>query len=353
MPVRYDRAELQLFAQTLLAKAGLNRAMARTVAEVLIEGDLLSKSTHGLALLPAYLQNLAKRKMTRTGRPKILKQSATTQLVDAHYLPGPVVVRRAIDWAVPRAKKHGVATVSIRRCHHIACLQAYLQTVTDEGLVILLICSDPANAVVAPTGGVQGVFSPNPIAAGFPTEGAPILIDTTTSSASNASIARKFRAKVRLPFPVLQTPAGQATDDPEVMFKNPPGSILPLGGLELGHKGFALSTIVEALTNALCGHGRAQKPGRWGASVYLQVIDPSFFGGRKAFVAETQFFSKQCWKTQPAPGTPKVRLPGEQAQAYRYIQLKYGMELHPEVLPALRPWIEKLGVTPPNPLKLQ
>lgn len=351
MPARYAAADLCRMARRLLVKAGLNQAMARNVAEILVEGDLLGKSTHGLALLPAYLQNLIAGKMTANGRPKILRQTATTRLLDARYLPGPHVVREAIAWATPRAKKHGVATVSIRHCHHIACLQAYLTSVTDQGLAILLICSDPANAVVAPAGGLQGVFSPNPIGAGFPTAGAPILIDTTTSSLSNAQIARHFRAGKKLPFAALQTTKGKLTNDPAVMFHQPPGSLLPLGGLDLGHKGFALSIIVEGLTNALCGQGRAQQPARWGASVYLQIIDPAFFGGRKAFAQETDFFAQACRKSKPRSSAHKVRLPGEESLGRRSEQLEYGVLFHPEIIPALRPWMEKLCVSPPTPMK--
>ncbi|HVU38705.1 MAG TPA: Ldh family oxidoreductase [Opitutales bacterium] len=350
MAIRYQPVALVTFAQALLRQAGLETASARDVAEVLVEGDLLGKTTHGLALLPAYLQNLESGKMTRRGAPKVVKKSAATLLLDAHYLPGPLVVRRALAWAMTRAKKHGVATVSIRRCHHIACLEAYLRAVTDHGLAILLMCSDPANAVVAPPHGRQGVYSPNPIGAGFPTLGEPILIDTTTSSHSNAQLARKFRAKERCPFAALQTSAGALTNDPAVMFTKPPGSILPVGGRDLGHKGFAFALIVEALTNALGGQGRAQKPARWGASVWLQVIDPGFFGGRAAFARETQFFAAACRKSRARP-REKIRLPGEVSLARRREQLRRGVELHPEILPALRPWMEKLGVPPPTSLK--
>ncbi len=347
MPARHASAELRQFASSLLTRAGLNKTMAREVAEVLVEGDLLGKTTHGLALLPQYLENLATGKMTATGRPQVLRQSTTTQLLDAHYLPGPYVLRRAIAWATPRAKRHGVATVSIRHCHHIACLQAYLHKVTDQGLAILLMCADPANAAVAPAGGMQGVFSPNPIAAGFPTRGEPILIDTTTSCLSNAQIARQFRARKKFPISALQTAQGRLTNDPAVVFQNPPGSLLPLGGHELGHKGFALSIIVEALTNALCGQGRVQKPNRWGASVYLQIIDPAFFGGRPAFAREAQFFAESCRKSRPRARRRPVRLPGEESLARRRDYEKHGVELHPEIMPALLPWAEKLKVAPP------
>ena len=128
------------------------------------------------------------------------------------------------------------------------------------------------------------------------------------------------------------------------------GSILPLGGLDLGHKGFALAILVEALTSALAGHGRAQKPTRWGASVWLQIIDPAFFGGRAAFARETQFFANACRQSKPRVPARPIRLPGDQSLALHARQLKQGVALHPEILPTLQPWLKKLRVAPPVPL---
>ncbi|MCB1809352.1 MAG: Ldh family oxidoreductase, partial [Candidatus Competibacteraceae bacterium] len=63
-----------------------------------------------------------------------------------------------------RLAEHGVVSVAIRRSHHIACLQAYLKAATDRGYLVLLMSSDPAIASVSPHGGLEAVYTPNPIA---------------------------------------------------------------------------------------------------------------------------------------------------------------------------------------------
>jgi len=151
----------------------------------------------------------------------------------------------------------------------------------------------------------------------------------------------------RLPGQWLVDHDGRPSDDPAVLFGPRPGALLPLGGPDLGHKGFALALIVEALTSGLAGHGRADEPKRWGASVFLQLIDPERFAGRDAFLRESTRLAESCRVTPVAAGRPAVRLPGDEALRRRERQLRDGVTLHAGTLPALRPWAERYGVAVP------
>ncbi len=347
---RFDAAALRQFGETLLVAAGLASDRARDVAEVLLEGDLLGHTTHGFALLPAYLQALADGTMEKSGEPAVVADHGAALTWDGRYLPGSWLVRRAIRIAGERLAEHPVVTVVIRRSHHIGCLQAYLKPVTDAGHFILLTCSDPQSRTVTPHGGTAPRYSPNPIAIGIPTGGEPVLIDISTSSTSNALCQRLAATGERLPGSWLVDREGKPTDDPQVLLNHRGGAILPLGGTDLGHKGFALGLFVEALTNALGGHGRATGETRWGASVFLQLINPERFGGRDDFLRETSFFAQTCTETPVPPGQPPVRMPGHAALARRADQLARGVQLHSTILPALIPWAETLRVATPQGL---
>jgi len=340
-------AELLAFAIALLERAGLPADRARDVAEVLLEGDLLGHTTHGLDLLPKYLKELSEGRMASAGEPERLADHGAALVWDGQYLPGPWLVRRAIDAARARLASHPTASVVIRKSHHIGCLQAYLKPVTEEGLLILLSCSDPSTGGVAPHGGVESRITPNPIACGFPTRDGPVLVDVSMSTTSNAMAKRVFDEGGRLPGPWLVDPDGRPSDDPAVLYGTRPGALLPLGGPDLGHKGFALALIVEALTSGLAGHGRADEPKRWGASVFLQLIDPERFAGRDAFLRESTRLAESCRATPVAAGRPAVRLPGDEALRRRERQLRDGVTLHAGTLPALRPWAERFGVAIP------
>lgn len=343
---RYRHLPLLNFAGSLLKAVGLAADRSHDVAKVLLEGDLLGHTTHGLALLPSYLQALTENSMEKNGEPVLVADSGAALTWDGRYLPGPWLVRKAIETARERLQDFPVVTVVIGRSHHIACLQAYLKTVTDAGLMILLTSCDPDSRIVAPAGGTAPRLSPNPIAAGIPTDDIPILIDISTSTTAHGVSKRAAAARERLPGPWLIDREGNPSDDPWILSEG--GSLLPLGGMDLGHKGFALALIVEALTSALAGHGRADKTPRWRNSVFVQLIDPERFAGRAAFLREMTFLSKFCRETPAVDGKPPVRIPGEAALARREYQLQHGVELHPTILPALADWAKKLNVAVPS-----
>jgi LDH2 family malate/lactate/ureidoglycolate dehydrogenase len=346
----YVASDLIAFAVRLMQAVGLAQSRARVVAEILVEADLMGHSTHGLQLLAAYLGELEAGSMTKEGKPSIIADRGSAVTWDGRYLPGPWLIKQALDLAFERVQEHPVVTVVIRRSHHIACLAAYPERATEKGLLMLLATSDPSVRTVAPYGGIRPVYTPNPIAAGIPTQGAPIILDISTSTTANGTVNRFHNQGRRLPGPWMLDNRGNASDNPADLFSKPPGSILPLGRLDLGYKGFALGLLVEALTAALGGHGRADEPRRWGASVFLQVIDPAAFGGSDRFVRETEWLAEACRTNPTKPGEPPARLPGSRALQLRAEQLQNGVALYPSIMPTLKPWAEKLGVPLPAPL---
>ena len=347
---RFDPEALRTFTRALFVAAGLAPDRACDVADVLLEGDLLGHTTHGLALAPLYLRALRDGGLAASGEPDVVADHGAAITWDGKLLPGPWLVRRAIAVATERLAQHPVVTVVLRRSHHIGCLQAYLAPVVARGHMILLTCSDPAHRSVAPFGGVEGVYSPNPIAAGFPTDEGPVLIDVSTSATAFGQVVRAAQAGRRLPGPWLVAPDGSSTDDAAAALDERKAPLHPLGGEALGHKGFALGLIVEALTNALGGHGRAETLERWSASVFLQLIDPARFGGAGAFAHESGYLAQACRAARVAPGRPPVRLPGDGALARRAEALAHGVALPPGAMPALITLAQELAVPVPAPL---
>ena len=350
MAERFEADALQRLAAVVLTHAGLDAGKAGDVAEVLVEGDLLGQTTHGLNLLGPYLDALTSGEMAGSGEAETLARHGAVETWDGRWLPGPYLVRRAWAAAAAHAEAAGVGAVAIRRSSHLGCLGAYLRPAAEAGFLAILASSDPSGGSVAPWGGTRPLYTPNPLAAGWPSPGGPVMIDVSMSITTNGMTARR-RAEGR-PFehPVLLDPDGRPTADPAAISGDPPGSLLPLGAPAAGHKGFALGLLVEALTSALAGHGRADAPDHWGASVLVLAIDPRRFAGADAFQREVAWMDDAVHANPPVPGGERPRLPGERALRRRAEQLAHGVELYPTILPVLTARAAAAGIAMPPAL---
>jgi LDH2 family malate/lactate/ureidoglycolate dehydrogenase len=348
---RYRPADLAAFAESLFTKAGCDDDKSKILAQCLLEADLMGHTTHGLALAAPYLEEIANGAMQVIGGPDIISDRGAALCWEGKRLPGVWLLAKAVDTCIERARTHGTATLVIRRSHHAACLAAYLERATSQAMMALIASSDPSAASVAPFGGLKAVFTPDPIAAGIPTDSDPILIDMSASITTNGMTNRLRAEGKRFPGLWAMTAKGEASDDPNALFTDPAGTLLPAGGKNHGHKGYGWALTVEALSQGLSGFGRADSPDEWGASLFVQVLDPAAFGGLDAFVRQTGWIAQACRNNPPAPGFNEVRLPGSQALRKKRQAMKEGVTLHPSIIPALSPWVEKFGIAMPKPMK--
>lgn len=345
---RFKVADLIEYATSVLKHSGLDEVRSRIVAEILVEGDLMGHYTHGIRLLVPYIEELKSGGMKREGNPEVINDTGAAVTWDGRYLPGPWLMNRAIKEALERMDNHPAVTLVLRRSHHIGCLAAYPERATEKGLMMILSCSDPKNRSVAPYGGLRGVYSPNPIAAGIPTMGNPIIVDISTSSIASGTVLYACEKGEQLKHPWLQDAGGNKTRDPGTFFEDPPSTILPLGGPDTGYKGFALGLLVEALTAGLSGHGRRQQPDNWGASVFLQLINPGQFGGKQSFRKEMSYLAEACQQS-PSRGD-KIRLPGSRALRLREEQQVKGVRVEKQLVGELKKMEPASNITFPNPI---
>ncbi len=350
MTNKYSANSLVDFAVQVLEANSMHGEMAIDVAQVLLEGDLLGHDTHGLALLAPYVNVLKKGHMRGSGEINIENQRAAVATWDGAYLPGPWLVRRGLDWAQNVARDYGTATLVIKRSSHIAALAAYLEQPARDGFMVQLMCSDPSVASVAPFGGVEPLVTPNPMSYGIPTQGTPIMIDISASITTNGMTSRLHNSGQKGAHNWWLDASGKPTTDPTVLETDPPGTLMPLGGMEAGHKGFSLALFVESMTAGLSGHGRADSIDGWGATVYLQLTDCDAFGGQSEFERQMQCLVNRSMATKPINKDTPVRVPGQRAIARKLEQLSHGVELQESIPVALLKLAESNNIEMPSPV---
>ncbi|TYB85373.1 Ldh family oxidoreductase [Oceaniovalibus sp. ACAM 378] len=347
-PTRIAQPKLEHFIRSVFVAAGLRDDLAADVAEVLIEADMMGHATHGVALVPMYLKSLESGGMAKDGEIEVLADMGACATWTCHRLPGATVLKRAMDLAIERAKTFGCSTVSITDSYHMGALAVYLVQATQQGMMAVLSSSTLSSNGVAPFGGTVGVMTPNPIAAGIPTSGDPILLDISASITTRNKSLQYAAAGQRFPGQWALDVDGNPSDDPNALLDG--GTLLPIGGLDHGHKGYALGLMVEALTQGFSGIGRNDEQTGTYTTGFLQVFDPRAFAGKDAFTRTTDHLVKLCQNNHPRAGVDKVRVPGENALARRRAALKNGVDLSGQIMQGLAAAAEQTGVKLPDPV---
>ncbi|RUO18431.1 lactate dehydrogenase [Aliidiomarina iranensis] len=350
--VRVTKESLLTFATACFAKAGAEATIAKTMAESLLWGDLLGFRTHGMRRLPYNVKQLQSGAARGEGSVQVLNSRAAVETWDANGLPGLFVAPQAVEKACTMALHAGTGTVVVRRCEHVASLAAYLQIATDRGLLVNLMAATPAQSSVAPAGSSSRVFSPNPYAIGVPTNGAPLLLDMSFSVTAAGKIRQAYDRNELLPWPAIVTKTGEITNNPKAYIEEG-GAILPLGGADLGYKGYGLCLQSELWTLGLSGYGRAEAVADGEQNTFfVQVIDPEAFAGKAAFVRVAEDLLTRCLDAQPIDSSQPVRIPGSGALANFQEQTERGVLLDELTWPRLQHCAKKLGVESPAVLGL-
>jgi LDH2 family malate/lactate/ureidoglycolate dehydrogenase len=351
MSQSFSIAALERFGGQLLRAAGMDADKAAAQARLLTLTDAMGRRTHGLAMVPLYLAEIEKGNLCCTGEPETVSQRGACLVWDGRHLPGLWLAERAIHTLAPLVADHGMAAVAIRHSHHVGSLGTIEKIAADLGLIALVATSDPAGERMAPFGGTEALFTPNPFGIGYPGAHHPVLVDISSTITTTSMTRQKFANQELFEHPWLLDAQGRPTRDPAVLeHTTPRGSLLPVGGADHGHKGYGMALMVAALTQGLSGHGRLQGSSAWGGNVFIQLLDADFFAGRDAFAAQMDHISARARASRPVRTDTPVRVPGDQAAASLAIAQRDGIAFAIEPWARLATWAAKLQVQMPEAL---
>ncbi|WP_342635272.1 Ldh family oxidoreductase [Rhizobium chutanense] len=281
--MRISFQALEQLLAAIFVRHGVSEANATILAGNCAGCERDGSLSHGLFRIPGYISSLKSGWVDGKAVPDIEDVGAAFMRVDARNGFAQPALAAAMPHLVDKVVASGVAVVAIRDSHHFSALWPDLEPLARSGFVALSMVS--GLACVAPPGGRSAVFGTNPIAFATPVAGAhPMIYDFATSAMSNGDLWLAARAGHDVPLGTGVNASGELTGDPKAILAG--GALLPFGG----HKGAALSLMVEVLASALTGgqfssevdfsnHPGAETP-KTGQIVI--VIDP-IRGGNKLF----------------------------------------------------------------------
>lgn len=232
--------------EAIFEKAGLNAAQAGAVARVIVAGERDACKSHGIYRIEGCLRTLKAGKVKADAVPRPLVQDGSPIVrVDAGGGFANPAFEAGLPHLVERATTTGLGALVINDCTHFSALWHEAEALTEQGLAALVMC--PSYATVAPSGGNRPLLGTNPLAFGWPRkERPPYVFDFATSVAARGEIELHRRAGTPIPEGWAIDSDGQPTTDPEAALA---GAMLPFGG----HKGSAISTMIELLAGVMIG----------------------------------------------------------------------------------------------------
>lgn len=348
-PIRIEPDRLARIMDRIFERLGLEDDERKVVVDRLMEASLSGYHSHGVMRIIMYTEGIRAGNMIPGAPLDVLGETVSTVRLDANMGMGPWTATEAMKRVVGKAAATGIGCASVVNANDIARLGGYVEQPAQDGYIALLMANDAGgNPCVAPWGATSPLMSTNPMAVGIPREsGDPVLIDLSTGVTSEGGLKMLHNKGHAVPDGWLIDSDGRTTTDGEAYFATPrQAAILPLGSLVAGHKGFALSMLVDVLTGGLSGagcSGRSPEDLDQNA-LFILVIDPEMFVSRAALSAEVDRLVDSIKGARKAPGVDEIRVPGEGARRERERQRKQGIEIDPPVWAAIQDIMDELGI---------
>jgi len=340
---------LEHFAAQILHAAGAAPDDAELVAASLVDANLKGYDSHGVMRVPYYVQAMKDGEVVAGASLDILDEGESRVVADANWGLGQVQASRMLAKLSAKAHQAGLALGTMMHCGHIGRLGEYCEIAAAEGLVSMLMVNSHGGAVrVAPPGGKAPRLSTNPLAIGVPFDSTPLVLDFSTSATAEGKVRVKKIAGQSVPEGWLLDNEGRPTTDPNTLYGNPPGSILPMGGAQ-AYKGFGLGLMIEILTGALSGGNCAKQVPypKKGNCVFMLLIDPAKFGGFGHFQSEVAQLAEYVRSCPRVEGVSEIILPGDPERRLAAERAHKGIFLDDENWRALAKLAEQLKIAAP------
>ncbi|MBI1733599.1 MAG: malate/lactate/ureidoglycolate dehydrogenase [Candidatus Rokubacteria bacterium] len=330
--MRATADQLRRLAGAIFRAGGSAGPEADLVAGHLVQANLKGHDSHGVGMIPSYVKHLGMGLLVPNTRVKTVKDDGPMLMFDGLRGYGRAVGGQAMDAAIARCRESGIVAMTLANAHHVGRVGAYGEIASGAGLVSLhFVNVTDHRTIVAPFRGTDARFVTNPVCIAMPgtDRHPPLLLDMATSAVAMGKVRVAKNEGKLVPEGILIDQQGKPTRDPNVMYAEPHGALLPFGA----HKGYALAVVTELLAGALSG-GPTIQPGnpRLGGiinNMLTVLIDPARLAGVDWLRREFDGFLDYVKASPPADPAAPVLVPGDPERLAEAERSRTGITVDP------------------------
>jgi LDH2 family malate/lactate/ureidoglycolate dehydrogenase len=337
--------DLQAYIDRVLRACGLPEADAAKVARLMTEADVRGSDGHGVFRLPMYVKRIRSGGINVTPSIRIIKERKAQALLDGDNAMGHLVMARAAEIAIEKARETGIAWVGSRASNHAGPAALYAQMPMAHDMIGLYAAVGNGNHV-PPWGGIDLLLSTNPIAIAIPGgKRPPIVLDMATTTAAYGKVKMAQQRGEQMPVGWMVDRQGKPLTDPS---RASEGFLVPIGG----PKGYGLALMLGLLAGTLNGAAMGKDvvdftsdhvtPTNTGQ--FICALDISAFADLAEFKANVDDIQAQMKGSRTMGGFDEVKLPGESAWTIAQERRVKGVPLPPELVKALNATALEVGV---------
>jgi L-2-hydroxycarboxylate dehydrogenase (NAD+) len=342
---RIPSARVCRFLTTALERIGLPAADAATVAQLMTEAEVQGSDGHGVIRLVPYARRIRAGGINLRPDIRLVKEKAAMALIDGDNGMGHLVMKKATELAIAKARQCGVAWVGSRLSNHAGPASLYARMALPHDMVGMYFAVGNANHL-PPWGGLDMLLSTNPIAVAVPAGEEPaVVLDMATTVAAYGKVKAKAQRGEQMPVGWMIDRQGQPLTDPK---RADEGFLMPIGG----YKGYGLAMVVGLLAGTLNGAAMGTEVidfNKDQATITntgqaILVIDPDAFGEVDAFKARVDKLVRELRGSERMPDVDRIWMPGEQSHAKRLANERDGLALPAPLRTQLDDFAREIGI---------
>jgi len=336
---------LQAVSHLIARRMGSEESEAAQVADHLVRANLAGHDSHGVGMLPRYVQLLHDGLLVPNQTAETVLDAGALLVIDARRGYGQRMAADAVRRAIARAKEVGACVLAFRNSSHIGRIGTYAELASAEGCAFTAFVNVADHHDVQATwGAAEPRLGTNPFCAAVPgPDGPAVMLDmaSTTIAAGKARVA--YNKGVPVADGCLIDADGNPTNDPTGFIRDHTGALRSFGT----HKGSGMAVMCEIMASAVAGGQGAFHEAKGGVlnSMLVTVIDLSKLGDPAVIAADIQAVKAHVKSARPAPGFDEVLAPGEPEKRYTAKRLEQGIEVDDITWRDIRSAAESLGIS--------